>query len=89
MLAKYSGDMNIGLHGPVFKWSKVVGLPFEYQTKFSPVFRPPYEYPTSEYWTSKSILFRCFCYSDVPYSDPHFSHILEKLLGITFFTLVL
>ena len=31
----------------------------------------PIEYRTSEYRTSKSLLFRSFCYSDVPFSDPH------------------
>ena len=29
-----------------------------------------FEYWTSEYRTSESSLFRCFCYSDVCYSDP-------------------
>ena len=32
--------------------------------------RLPYEYQTTEYWTSKSLFFRCFRYSDVRYSNP-------------------
>ena len=66
----------------VFEWSQVVrllnGSLFEYRTKFSLVFRPPFEYRTSEYQTSES-----FQYSNVRYSDPHFIsllHILARLL---------
>ena len=39
-------------------------MPFEHQTKFTMVFRQQFEYWTSEYWTTKSPLFRCFCFSD-------------------------
>ena len=49
---------------PIAKWS-IIWMPFEYPTKFIPVFRPSFEYQTSEYWTSKSLLFRCFRYSSV------------------------
>ena len=54
-------------------------MPFEHWTKFSALFRPPFEYGTSEYWTSKSLLFRCLCYSDVCYSDHHFCMNLDSL----------
>ena len=33
--------------------------------------RVPFEYWTSEYQTSESLLFTCFRYSDVHFSDPH------------------
>ena len=36
-----------------------------------PVFKWWSEYQTSEYRTSESSFLRCFCYSDVRYSDPH------------------
>ena len=42
-----------------------IWMPFEYQTKFSLVFRSTFEYRTSEYHTSESSIFRCFRYSDV------------------------
>ena len=48
------------------------------RTKFSTLFGVPDQYsnsgliagPPFEYWTSKSLLFRCFRYSDVGYSNP-------------------
>ena len=57
---------------PITEWS-ANRMTFEYRTKFSQLFRPPFEYRTSKYRTSKSSLFRCFRYSDVRYSDPHCS----------------
>ena len=44
-------------NGPLFECGLNTELPFDYQT--------------SEYWTPKSFLFRCFRYSDVCYSDSH------------------
>ena len=63
----------------VFKWSKIVwslkDLVFEchlntglYLVWYTGL---PYEIWTSEYRTSKSLLFRFFCYSDACYSDTH------------------
>ena len=42
----------------------------------------------SEYWTSKSLLFRCFHYSDVCYSDPHCIQMFTHL-GYAYFIPVL
>ena len=54
----------------ITEWS-IIRMPLEYRTKFCLLFRPPFEYRTSEYWASESSLFRCFRYSDVRYSDVH------------------
>ena len=48
----------------ISKWSGI-WIPFKYHTKFSLVFRPPFEYRTSE-----CSLFRRFCFSNVCHSDP-------------------
>ena len=51
---KYSGDLNTRLvciqmvkSCPITEWF-IIGMPLEYRTKFSLVFRPPFEYRTSE-----------------------------------------
>ena len=44
-----------------FKWSKVVWSPNGRVSEFW----MPFEYRTSEYQKSKSLFFKCFCYSDV------------------------
>ena len=66
----YSGDLNTGLvrfqmvqSYLIADWSGIL-MPFEYRSIFSLIFRPPFEYWTSEYWTSKNLLFRWFRYSD-------------------------
>ena len=57
------------------KLSLVLRPPFEYRTSIQMVVWIPNNhlntYWTSEYQTSESLLFRCFHYSDVCYSDPH------------------
>ena len=56
----------------------------EYKTKFSPVFRPPFRYSTSEYRTSVCLFFRWFHYSDVWYSDPQWESEIQHFKIWTF-----
>ena len=56
----------------------------EYKTKFSPVFRPPFKYSTSEYRTSVCLFFRWFHYSDVWYSDPQWESEIQHFKIWTF-----
>ena len=55
----------------IAKWSGIK-IPFEYQTNIWN--------QTSEYRPSKSILFRCFRFSDLRYSDPNIIYLFSKLI---------
>ena len=80
----------------LFEWSKVirslngpVRMPYDYQTKSSPVFRPPFKHRSNigmMGWTQDHYLntkHQNIRHVQVNYSDPHCSAIFQKIIAIT------